>query len=217
MVTLDDRRVALLVDRVLRRQEIVVKNTGDFLRDLRHLAGGTTGGDGNVYFIVDVPTVIGQEESRVLRRSARRRQTARPADTASKDKPRRHGRWVLVVDDSISVRKVASKLLTAAGYQVDLAVDGLDALEYLRQNSYEAVLTDLEMPQMHGYELIAEIRRLEETRDLPIVVVTSRTSQKHVQKALDLGANAYLGKPFTQNDLISNLESVTRGTSVPSV
>ncbi len=214
VVTMDGRRVALLVDRVLRRQEIVVKSSGEFLRQLRHIGGGTIGGDGGVYFIVDVPTVIAQpdESGSSINTDERSFQSAEPTK-----KLKRQGRWVLVVDDSISVRKVASKLLVAAGFKVDLAVDGLDALEYLRQNKYEAVLTDLEMPQMHGYELIAEIRRLKETRDLPIVVVTSRTGQKHVQKALDLGANAYLGKPFTQNDLISNIEKVIRQAAMTTV
>ena len=211
IVAVEDRRVALLIDRVVRRQEIVVKSSGDFLKELGHIAGGTTGGDGRVYFILDVPTIVGQESQGLqAERSLEPSGTTERESSVGASPSGRRGRWVLVVDDSISVRKVASKLLRASGFEVDLAVDGLDALDFLRENSYEAVVTDLEMPQMHGYELIAEIRRRPQTKDLPVVVVTSRTGRKHVEKALELGADACLGKPFTQNDLLGTLEKTIK-------
>lgn len=205
IVAVENRRVALIVDRVVQRQEIVVKSAGDFLRPLSHIAGGTTGGDGNVYFIVDVPVLVGQQ----VRATSGAESAAADISAPGEAQPRRRNsetKRVLVVDDSISVRKVASKLLKNAGFDVELAVDGLQGLELLRTGDFDVVMTDLEMPQMNGYELISEVRRLETIRHLPIVVVTSRTGQKHVEKAFSLGADAYLGKPFTQDDLVSSLE-----------
>ncbi len=210
IVTLDDRRVAVLVDRVIARQEIVVKTNGEFMKNLRHLSGATIGGDGRVSFIVDVPSVIGSDVQLVGDQAAIRdlEIDGTPESTTSPGAAETRRR-ILVADDSISVRKVASRLLGDAGYEVDLAVDGLNALEFLRANRYLALVTDLEMPQMHGYELIAEIRRTQEISDLPIIVVSSRSGQKHVRRAFELGANAYLGKPFTQTELLGQVEKLT--------
>ena len=221
IVKAESRRVALFIDRAVGRQEIVVKNCGGFLGSLSHIAGATTGGDGRIHFILDVSTLMGltdrvaTEENLLAERALDdaapdnaeqeiAKQSAAPAAR------KRAGKWILVVDDSISVRKFASRLLESAGYNVDVAVDGLNALEFLRENRYDAMVSDLEMPRMHGYELIAEARRAPATKTLPIVVVTSRSGEKHVSKALEVGADEVLGKPFTQNDL---LESLTRITS----
>jgi chemosensory pili system protein ChpA (sensor histidine kinase/response regulator) len=103
----------------------------------------------------------------------------------------------LFVDDSLSVRKVAELTLTSLGIDVTLAIDGVDALERLREKRFDIVFTDLEMPRMHGYELIRELRFLPVYADLPIVVITSRSGQKHQDQARSLGATDYLTKPFS--------------------
>jgi CheY-like chemotaxis protein len=120
-----------------------------------------------------------------------------------------------VVDDSLSVRKVAEKHLIALGYDTVLAVDGLDALEKLRtDDDISAVFTDLEMPRMHGYELIAEIRNSAAFRELPITVVTSRDAEKHRKRAAELGANSYITKPFTREQLAHCLENLISTATV---
>jgi chemosensory pili system protein ChpA (sensor histidine kinase/response regulator) len=104
---------------------------------------------------------------------------------------------VLFIDDSLSVRTVAERFLTALGADVTLAIDGEDGLTQLRQAPFDLVFTDLEMPRVHGYDLIREIRRTPALSKLPIVVVTSRSGQKHRDQATAVGANDYLTKPFT--------------------
>jgi CheY-like chemotaxis protein len=139
-------------------------------------------------------------------------QAAQPVATPSSDRPMR----VLFVDDSLSVRKVAEKTLSALGVSVALAVDGMDALNKLREGSFDMVFTDLEMPRMHGFELIRELRTLAAYRDLPIVVVTSRSGQKHQDQARELGANEYITKPFTAKSLdaaLSLFRGHTRGSA----
>jgi chemosensory pili system protein ChpA (sensor histidine kinase/response regulator) len=118
---------------------------------------------------------------------------------------------VLFVDDSLSVRKVAEKALVSLGAQVTTAVDGLDALEKMRDRTFDIVFTDLEMPRMHGFELIRELRFLTAHQDLPIVVVTSRSGQKHQEQARALGANEYLTKPFNTQSLGAAIEKHARG------
>ncbi len=113
---------------------------------------------------------------------------------------------VMFVDDSLSVRKVAERALGAMGVEVTTAVDGLDALAKMREASFDLLFTDLEMPRMHGFELIRELRFIKAHQDLPIVVVTSRSGQKHQEQARILGANEYLTKPFTQQTLAAALE-----------
>ena len=223
ILRIDDRRVALLVDRILARQEIVVKSTGNFLKNLGYISGGTIRGDGRVCFIVDIPAVIGTREIVTQNAPPEQRATsgAKDAGTASKLQAhrgisRRKGTWVLIVDDSVSVRKVASRQLENAGYQVDLAVDGLNAMELVHENVYDAIVTDLEMPRMHGFELISELRRHDATKDLPIIVITSRTGEKHVVRAMELGADDCLGKPFTQEDLIARLRAAIEKRRVGS-
>jgi chemosensory pili system protein ChpA (sensor histidine kinase/response regulator) len=115
---------------------------------------------------------------------------------------------ILVVDDSLSVRKVIEKHLHSLHFRVELAVDGLDALEKLRTCRISLVLTDLEMPRMHGFELIAEMRRQPALRKLPVVVVTSRDAGKHRRRATSLGANDYIIKPFSKEQLASHINQL---------
>jgi chemosensory pili system protein ChpA (sensor histidine kinase/response regulator) len=130
----------------------------------------------------------------------------RPAAPAAAPAPPRLR--VLFVDDSLSVRKVAENTLRKLGVTVITATDGRDALDRLRDEQVEIVFTDLEMPRMHGYELIQEMRYIAAYRSIPIVVVSSRSGDKHVQKALEAGANEYLTKPFSAETLSGALQKL---------
>jgi chemosensory pili system protein ChpA (sensor histidine kinase/response regulator) len=116
---------------------------------------------------------------------------------------------LLLVDDSVSVRKVVGKMLSRAGYEVATANDGQDALELLRQTSFDVILTDLEMPRLNGYELIEDIRRRHSRERLPVVVMTTRAGEKHMNLALELGANSYLTKPVDETKLLNFLRTLS--------
>ena len=110
---------------------------------------------------------------------------------------------MLVVDDSITVRRVTQRLLLREGYRVALAADGLQALERLQEERPTVVLSDIEMPRMDGFDLARNIRADATLRDLPIVMITSRIAQKHRDHAIELGVNHYLGKPYSDEELLS--------------
>jgi chemosensory pili system protein ChpA (sensor histidine kinase/response regulator) len=118
-------------------------------------------------------------------------------------------RGVLVVDDSISVRKLAVRFIESEGLDVETAVDGVDALEKLHESKYRVVVTDLEMPRMHGYDLIEAMKNNPELAKIPIIVCTSRASQKHRRRAQDLGAEGYLTKPFSKEEIVAEIMRVS--------
>lgn len=212
-----DHRTLLQVDAVVGQEEIVVKPLGELLASHPMLAGVTIRGSGELALILDVPGVIDHVRGVTLKREARpeilelqapRIDVAPALDTVEVVQPVRAttGKLrVLFVDDSLSVRKVAETYLEEIGVDVTLAVDGIDALAKLREGHFDLVFTDLEMPRMHGYELIRELRFLPAYRELPIVVVTSRSGQKHQDQARALGASEYLTKPFTPKHLAGAL------------
>jgi chemosensory pili system protein ChpA (sensor histidine kinase/response regulator) len=128
-----------------------------------------------------------------------------PAATAMETQP-----TVMVVDDSLTVRKITSRLLMREGYQVILAKDGVDALEQLIDVMPDVILSDIEMPRMDGFDLVRNIRAEERLRSVPIIMITSRTADKHRNYALEIGANHYLGKPYDEVELLSLVEGYTK-------
>jgi chemosensory pili system protein ChpA (sensor histidine kinase/response regulator) len=114
---------------------------------------------------------------------------------------------VLVVDDSITVRRVTQRLLKREGYRVALANDGLQALERLQEEKPAVVLSDIEMPRMDGFDLVRNIRADEKLRDLPIIMITSRIAEKHREHARELGVDHYLGKPYSEDQLLELVRS----------
>jgi chemosensory pili system protein ChpA (sensor histidine kinase/response regulator) len=192
-----DRRVAIGVDHILRKQDIVVKPLGPLLQTHPLFSGATVGGDGRVVMILDLPRVLASDHSVSSHADSYGNQTA---ELAAPSRP-----VILVVDDSLSVRKVIEKHLRSLQFEVELAVDGLDALEKLRSGPVSLVLTDLEMPRMHGFELIAEMRRHETMRALPVIVVTSRDAEKHRRRASAVGADDYIIKPFSREQLAEHI------------
>ncbi len=205
------QRVAVHVDEVLGNREVVVKNLGPQLSRLPGLAGMTVLASGAVVLIynpVALASVYG-EQARSLSAdqaqldvleaaSSTAGRAGEPAIIEAAQVP-----LVLVVDDSITVRRVTQRLLQREGYRVSLAVDGLQALERLQEERPAVVLSDIEMPRMDGFDLARNIRADQRLRDLPIIMITSRIAGKHREHAEQLGVNHYLGKPYSEEELLS--------------
>ena len=198
-VATETHTVALAVDRIIATREIVVKTLGTHLRKVHGVIGATLMGDGSVLPILNCTELLQAPASRreVVVESAHAEAAAGPIT-------------VLVVDDSVSVRRVTAKLLQQAGIEPILARDGVDALETLQRLSQapDLVLLDVEMPRMDGYELLATLRSQPEYTAPPIVMVTSRSGDKHRNKAMELGATDYLVKPYDEEDLITRIRSL---------
>jgi chemosensory pili system protein ChpA (sensor histidine kinase/response regulator) len=211
------QRLALHVDEVLGNREVVVKNLGPQLARLPGLAGMSVLASGAVALIynpVALATVYGAQARALMASHAPANANANanapagqpaqssPAGTAALQAP-----LVLVVDDSITVRRVTQRLLKREGYRVALANDGLHALEVLAQEKPTVVLSDIEMPRMDGFDLVRNIRSDAQLCDLPVIMITSRIAQKHRDHALELGVDHYLGKPYSEDELLALVRS----------
>jgi chemosensory pili system protein ChpA (sensor histidine kinase/response regulator) len=231
-----DHALALEIDAVISQEEIVVKPLGAVLENHPLFSGVTLRGDGQLALILDIPGILGGMAERVqapgrladerVARGPALEPPTRPFDAlgdapgaapsappsdASSDAGPAEAIRVLFVDDSLSVRKVAEKALASLGIEVVLAVDGQDALDKLRAGRFSIVFTDLEMPRVHGYDLIRQLRFVPAYQDVPVVVISSRSGAKHVEHALRMGANEYLTKPFTADDLARMIGRWVRG------
>jgi len=186
------QRIALNVDELLGNQETMVKNIGPQLSRLPGIAGATVTGDGKVVLILN-PIQFAQ---RIGGSKAKKPAVEKPLNTAP---------LIMVVDDSLTVRKITSRILSRAGYQVVTATDGVDALEKLEEFMPDVMILDIEMPRMDGFALVRELRRVPETENLPIIMITSRTADKHREYAMQLGVNTYLGKPYQEDELLQKI------------
>ncbi|MBL8430397.1 MAG: Hpt domain-containing protein [Dechloromonas sp.] len=189
------QRVAILVDELKGNQEVVVKNIGAQLARVVGIAGATVLGDGKVVLILN-PVALA---SRTIVSSVH---TAVPVMVPPVVEAVVGQPTVMVVDDSLTVRKITSRLLMREGYQVILAKDGVDALEQLVDVRPDVILSDIEMPRMDGFDLVRNLRADARLRSLPVVMITSRTADKHRNYALEIGANHYLGKPYDEVELL---------------
>jgi len=213
------QRVAMHVDEVLGNQEVVVKNLGPQLSRLPGLAGMSVLASGAVVLIynpVALATVYGDQvraasvgmapaPEAVEGGTGGGKQVVSPQLAGTSQVP-----LVLVVDDSITVRRVTQRLLQREGYRVALAADGLQALERLQEERPTVVLSDIEMPRMDGFDLARNIRADGALRDLPIIMITSRIAEKHREHAMELGVNHYLGKPYSDEELLSLIQHYAR-------
>ena len=198
------QRIALHVDEVLGNQEVVVKNLGPQLSRLPGLAGMTLLASGAVALIynpVALATLYG-DAARAATLAARQGAPASPSEIMPSPQVAL-APMVLVVDDSLTVRRVTQRLLVREGYRVVLAKDGMEALERLAEERPQVVLSDIEMPRMDGFDLARNIRNDERLRELPIIMITSRIAEKHREHAMQLGVNHYLGKPYSEEELLS--------------
>ena len=196
------QRVALHVDEVLGNQEAIVKNLGPQLSRVPGLAGMTLLASGAVALIynpVALAALYGEEAHALMRSGQDASQRAAAAAALAASAPP----LVLVVDDSLTVRRVTQRLLAREGYRVALAKDGFDALERLAEERPQVVLSDIEMPRMDGFDLVRNLRTDARFADLPVIMITSRIAQKHRDVAAELGVEHYLGKPYSEEDLLA--------------
>ncbi|MBL0090229.1 MAG: Hpt domain-containing protein [Ideonella sp.] len=204
------QRIVLHVDEVLGNQEVVVKNLGTQLSRLPGLAGMTllpSGAPALIYNPVALATLYGHSAraATLAALSAARHQADHPSEAV----PVNRAPLVLVVDDSLTVRRVTQRLLVREGYRVVVAKDGLEGLERLAEELPAVVLTDIEMPRMDGFDLVRNMRMDAKLTKLPIVMITSRIAQKHRDYAAELGVNHYLGKPYVEEDLLALVAKYT--------
>ena len=198
-----NQRLAIHVDTVSPTQEVVVKNVGPQVARVRGIGGATVLGNGDIVLILNAvrlaQAVLGDAW---LERGAAAGRVAALADVPP---------TVMVVDDSLTVRKVTQRLLAREGYDVMLAKDGVDALRQLQDRRPDVMLVDIEMPRMDGFDLTRNLRGDERYRDIPIVMITSRTADKHRNYAMSLGVDVYLGKPYRDDELLRHVAGFTRG------
>ncbi len=240
LVNTGRHRIALVVDEIKGKMDVVMKNLGPHLRHVQGIAGGTVLGNGQVVLILELAELLSSARSQVpvgtvsstvppdpIRREVNLAVPTWPAagaPTIQQPVPGKklpspatptaeHGKHILVVDDSPSVRRVVSNMLKQNGWEVQMARDGVEALDMITHQVPAAVLLDVEMPRMDGYELIATVRAQEQYRTLPLIVLTSRAAGKHQQRAVQLGASDYIVKPYQDEELLSKLNTLIYGAA----
>ncbi|MDH3547248.1 MAG: response regulator, partial [Gammaproteobacteria bacterium] len=204
LVDAGEYSAALLTDEMIASREIVVKSIGPQLASIRGISGATILGDGRIVLILDVGALV--------RTGAPVVELKRAAPAPSDDRP-----LVLVVDDSITVRRVTERFLQRNGMRVVTAKDGLDAISALADNKPDIILLDIEMPRMDGYEFASHVRNDDRVADVPIIMITSRVGDKHRARAIELGVNDYLGKPYQDSQLLDAIrrQLEEKGISLP--
>lgn len=198
-------RGAIRVDAVIGSREIVVKSVGPQVSSVPGILGATIMGDGSVLVILDLAPLV---RHGLARREQRLAEGLDYASTAPALEEERVRPLVMVVDDSITMRKVTGRVLERHEYEVETAKDGLDALEKLHERVPNLMLLDIEMPRMDGYELATQMKADPRLRHVPIIMITSRSGEKHRQRAFDIGVERYLGKPYQEAELLAQISEV---------
>ena len=197
LIRAGDNSTALLMDSLEGSREIVVKTLGPHIASVPGVTGATILGDGRVIMILDPGTLV-----RAHRPVEAVRPPAQPVGSAQLA--------ALVVDDSITMRRVTQRLLERRGARVYTARDGLDAITVLQEHSVDVILLDIEMPRMDGYQFATHVRNDPKLKALPIIMITSRSGEKHRAKAIEIGVNDYLSKPYQESQLIAAIEALVR-------
>ena len=205
------QRIALHVDELVGNQEIVVKSVGPQLARVPGVGGATVLADGSIVLIINPVALASRVRTSaarlgatmVVKLGATAALAAQGIDTTAG--PHHAGQVVMVVDDSLTVRKITSRLLEREGYTVLTAKDGVDALEQMRETLPGVMLVDIEMPRMDGFDLTRNVRADPRTSGIPIVIISSRTADKHRNQAIQLGVNAFLGKPYQEAELLQHV------------
>jgi chemosensory pili system protein ChpA (sensor histidine kinase/response regulator) len=200
LIRAGEHSTALVTDELVGSREIVVKSLGPQISGIRGIAGATILGDGRIVVILDMGSLVRSEWR------------ARPMETTVLE-PRDRRTFALVVDDSITVRRVTQRLLERNGMRVLTAKDGVDAVSLLQENLPDIILLDIEMPRMDGYEVAAHVRGDPRLKHIPIVMITSRVSEKHRARAIELGVDDYLGKPYQESQLLDAIEPLVNRRS----
>ena len=198
MIRTGEHHAAFRVSGFQGHQEVVIKPVGPQISSIPGILGGTIAADGQVMIILDMGPLI--------RRGLER--AAQPIERIEEPKEVSRQPLVMVVDDSITMRKVTSRVLDNHSIEVMTAQDGIDAIEQLHDRVPDMMLLDIEMPRMDGYELLDHIRADARLRHVPVVMITSRAGQKHRRKARKAGANAYLTKPYQEAELVEQVSEI---------
>lgn len=200
VLTTGDRKLVVIVDELVNEREAVVKNLGPQIRRLRHVSGATLLRSGGIALLLNVATLVRSQATSGL--------TMAHVDWSS-DTDTVSARRVLVVDDSVTTRSLLKGILESAGYDVTAAVDGQDAWSQLQSTDIELVVSDVDMPNMDGFELTSQIRKSEQYEHLPVILVTSRDTDEDKAKGVQAGADAYLVKStFQQTDVLNTIEQL---------
>jgi chemosensory pili system protein ChpA (sensor histidine kinase/response regulator) len=208
LVHSETRLYAVQVDRLAGSSEIVVKSLGPQFSKVPGLSGATLLGDGRVVVILDLLALL---RAQVTAKAGVEVLDSRDESNQS-DVP-----TVMVVDDSVTVRKVACRFLEREGFQVITARDGIEAMQLLQEHRPDIMLLDIEMPRMDGFEVARRIKASEELKSLPIIMITSRTGEKHRERALDIGVEGYLGKPYQEEELLETMSAFMGASEEASV
>jgi chemosensory pili system protein ChpA (sensor histidine kinase/response regulator) len=200
LVHTGDRRMALQVDGLLGTRQIVVKSVGPQLSVVPWIIGGTILGDGRVALITDVTSLVRSASHEV--------EIKVPVEGEALQQV-----TVMVVDDSITVRRVTSRLLERHGMNVVTAKDGVEAVALLQDTRPDVMLLDIEMPRMDGFEVARHVRNNPEISGVPIIMITSRTGEKHRERAASIGVERYLGKPYQEEELMDTILEVLAGVT----
>ena len=194
------KRAVLAVDALVGQREIVIKSLGSHLGHVKGISGATVLGDGRVVPILNVEELLWH-------------QSAGMEIPGSINQPSEKPLEIMVVDDSISIRQVVSRLMEDQGWSVQTAKDGLDALEQLTTSRPDLIVLDIEMPRMNGYEFLGSLKARSDYQDIPVVMLTSRTAEKHREKAMTLGARGFVVKPFNDHELVRLILQLTGNKS----
>ena len=197
---------AVHVDEMIGNQEVVVKNIGPQLARVSGIAGATVLGTGEVVLIINPVQLAARSDATAEPPMVLK--TAKAAAAAAAVAASASASLVMIVDDSLTVRKIAGRLLMREGFDVVTAKDGLDALQLIGQRTPDAILLDIEMPRMDGFELAKTLKADMKLAHIPIIMITSRTAEKHRARARELGIDAYLGKPYQEEELLRNLRAL---------
>jgi chemosensory pili system protein ChpA (sensor histidine kinase/response regulator) len=203
-----DLHIAVTVDQILGNREIVVKPIGPQVASIPGIFGATIMGDGSVVVILDVAPLVRRQAALLPEIEDEAPQSA---------VEQRAVPLVMVVDDSITMRKVTGRVLERNNFEVITAKDGIDAMERMVDRVPDLMLLDIEMPRMDGYELATAMKADARLANVPIIMITSRTGEKHRQRAMDIGVNGYLGKPYQENELMRNVFSLLETTQAKTV
>ncbi len=201
LVQRGSENIAVQVDSIVGSREIITKSLGVQFSGLAGVNGATILGDGRVVVILDPAALYRKHQISIQEAKS---DAVERYELDNSDQPVR----VLVVDDSVTVRKVTSRLLARQGYEVTSARDGVEAMALLSEHKPDIMLLDIEMPRMDGFEVASAVRNDPELQDLPIIMITSRTGEKHRNRAFSLGVNEYIGKPFQEGPLLEAIEKL---------
>jgi chemosensory pili system protein ChpA (sensor histidine kinase/response regulator) len=208
-----DLRAAIRIDAVIGSREIVVKSVGPQVSSVPGILGATIMGDGSVLVILDLAPLV---RHGIVRREQRLSEGLSAIQTPVVEEIRTKP-LIMVVDDSITMRKVTGRVLERHEYEVSTAKDGVDAVEKLHDRVPDLMLLDIEMPRMDGYELATHMKADPRLRNVPIIMITSRTGDKHRQRAFDIGVDRYLGKPYQEAELLMQINEVLEQRAMAAV